>query len=329
MIASARSRLASVRKVGAEMGDKTRGLYEKFRVERTDGKSAPGEKHDGCEYFVLDVTHDPYAADALRAYAHASAAEYPLLADDVRKMAEFTTPAAPLAPALPRSEREQRIAAQARAATWREAAELVRKGAPIAESPGPLFAGGARTAERCWAEQFDLLAAAQPPPAGCQVCADNGWPPCSPEAASPAPAMPTGAVPGHCFDIDGQGWHRDGETCSRCGCGVTAPAMPEHAMPERAEGGEGERETVYVDVRREVERARRKHAAMQSPHEGYAVILEELDELWDEIKKQRAGGPEMRKEALQVAAMALRFVEDLIDQPSFALPAVPDAKGGS
>jgi len=65
------------------MGDKTRGLYGKFRIERTDGKSAPGEKHDGCEYFVLDLTHDPHAIPALKAYADSCRAEYPLLAADL------------------------------------------------------------------------------------------------------------------------------------------------------------------------------------------------------------------------------------------------------
>ena len=62
------------------MGDKTRGLYDKFRVERTDGTSAPGGKHDGCFYFVLDCTHDKFAEAALRAYAEACQAESPLLA---------------------------------------------------------------------------------------------------------------------------------------------------------------------------------------------------------------------------------------------------------
>jgi len=65
------------------MGDKTRGLYGKFRIERTDGKSAPGEKHDGCDYFVLDLTHDPHARPALMAYAKSCAEEYPLLAADL------------------------------------------------------------------------------------------------------------------------------------------------------------------------------------------------------------------------------------------------------
>ncbi len=65
------------------MSDKAQGLYNKFRVERTDGKSAPGERHDGCEYFVLDLTHDPYAIPAIEAYIDACAGEYPLLASDL------------------------------------------------------------------------------------------------------------------------------------------------------------------------------------------------------------------------------------------------------
>jgi hypothetical protein len=64
------------------------GLYNKFIVRRTDGKDAPGQKHDGCYYFVLDTTHDPHAKAALRAYADSCESEYPLLAADVRKLAE-------------------------------------------------------------------------------------------------------------------------------------------------------------------------------------------------------------------------------------------------
>ncbi|MGE5523418.1 MAG: hypothetical protein ACM3SS_06875, partial [Rhodospirillaceae bacterium] len=66
------------------MGDKSRGLYHKFNVERTDGSSAPGGKHHGCDYFVLDMTHDAFAKAALTAYADACEKEYPLLADDLR-----------------------------------------------------------------------------------------------------------------------------------------------------------------------------------------------------------------------------------------------------
>lgn len=66
------------------MGDKTRGLYGKFNVSRRDGSDAPGGKHDRCEYFVLDATHDPLAIVALRAYADvACVSGYELLAADL------------------------------------------------------------------------------------------------------------------------------------------------------------------------------------------------------------------------------------------------------
>lgn len=68
------------------MGDKTRGLYNKFRVTRTDGTSERGRKHDGCEYFVLDLTHDPHAAPALAAYIRSCEKDYPLLASDLRQV---------------------------------------------------------------------------------------------------------------------------------------------------------------------------------------------------------------------------------------------------
>jgi hypothetical protein len=70
------------------MGKREVGLYNKFFVERTDGTGAPGGKHHGCEYFVLDLTHDKFAKAALAAYANACRSEYPLLAADLRKKVE-------------------------------------------------------------------------------------------------------------------------------------------------------------------------------------------------------------------------------------------------
>lgn len=70
------------------MSDKTRGIYHKFNVTRTDGSSAPGGKHDGCRYFVLDLSHDPHAIPALRAYAESCAKDYPALAADARHLAD-------------------------------------------------------------------------------------------------------------------------------------------------------------------------------------------------------------------------------------------------
>lgn len=65
------------------MGDPNRGLYAKFDVQRTDGKDAAGEKHCGCDYFVLDLTHDKHAIPAIMAYIESCRQEYPLLAQDL------------------------------------------------------------------------------------------------------------------------------------------------------------------------------------------------------------------------------------------------------
>jgi NTP pyrophosphatase (non-canonical NTP hydrolase) len=68
---------------------------------------------------------------------------------------------------------------------------------------------------------------------------------------------------------------------------------------------------VLAMASQELARATKKHGAMASAHEGYAVIKEELDELWEQIKKQQRDEESIRKEAVQVAAMALRFVIDV------------------
>lgn len=64
-----------------------RGIYEKFKVERIDGKQRKGEKHHGCQYFVLDIDHDPHALPAIRAYAESCSISHPNLANDLRAMA--------------------------------------------------------------------------------------------------------------------------------------------------------------------------------------------------------------------------------------------------
>ena len=72
---------------------------------------------------------------------------------------------------------------------------------------------------------------------------------------------------------------------------------------------------VFIEVRDELRRARLHHAKLHSAHEGYSVILEEVDELWEEVKQHRTLEhlAAMRKEAIQVAAMAIAFVVEVID----------------
>ena len=84
-------------------------------------------------------------------------------------------------------------------------------------------------------------------------------------------------------------------------------------------------DAVLAEVRAEVERAVRKHRPMRSPHEGYAVIKEELDELWDEIKGDRGRELSALEEAMQVAAMGVRHITDL--RTEHLKPAFPEAPG--
>lgn len=55
-------------------------LIEKFTVYRNDGSSAAGQKHERCEYFVLDLDHDRHAIAALAAYIESCKADFPKLA---------------------------------------------------------------------------------------------------------------------------------------------------------------------------------------------------------------------------------------------------------
>ena len=61
----------------------------------------------------------------------------------------------------------------------------------------------------------------------------------------------------------------------------------------------------------EYRRAADKFPAFNSFHEGYAVLLEEVDELWDEVRKKEPTTDTIRKEAVQVAAMAIRIIAEL------------------
>jgi hypothetical protein len=71
-------------------------------------------------------------------------------------------------------------------------------------------------------------------------------------------------------------------------------------------------DTVIAAVQYELLKATFKHPPIRSAHEGYAIIAEELEELWAEIKRQKPDREVMRREAGQVAAMAIRFLRDLL-----------------
>ena len=64
---------------------------------------------------------------------------------------------------------------------------------------------------------------------------------------------------------------------------------------------------AIILIAAEYNRAISKFSKFNNQHEGYAVIKEELDELWDDVKANK----DAKKEAIQVGAMALRFLIDL------------------
>lgn len=67
-------------------------------------------------------------------------------------------------------------------------------------------------------------------------------------------------------------------------------------------------------VIREYQRANEIHGPFKSLHEGYAIMLEEFDELWDEIKKRNPDMNAIQEEVVQIGAMALRFLVDICEE---------------
>lgn len=63
-----------------EKSDEQQGVYSKYTVTRNNDTVG---KHKDCEYFVLDINHDPYAKHALVSYAAACAATHPELSKDM------------------------------------------------------------------------------------------------------------------------------------------------------------------------------------------------------------------------------------------------------
>jgi hypothetical protein len=72
---------------------------------------------------------------------------------------------------------------------------------------------------------------------------------------------------------------------------------------------------ISEEIAAEAARAATIHAPLHSPHEAISVIREEFEELWDHVKADTGLSKDARKEAVQLGAMALRYILNLIDQP--------------
>jgi len=73
---------------------------------------------------------------------------------------------------------------------------------------------------------------------------------------------------------------------------------------------------ALADAEDELRKAVQAWPKFNSAHEGYAVLLEEVDELKAHVwtNQKRRDLPAMRKEAIQVAAMALRIASECCDE---------------
>jgi hypothetical protein len=77
---------------------------------------------------------------------------------------------------------------------------------------------------------------------------------------------------------------------------------------------------IIADIDTEFTRATSLHPKFNSRHEALAILEEEVHELRMEVYKNHSKSPEakatQRKEAVQVAAMALRFIYDCCEEPN-------------
>lgn len=80
---------------------------------------------------------------------------------------------------------------------------------------------------------------------------------------------------------------------------------PKAAIDETVEVSE-----ITKEVLQETLSAMGKHKPMPTRHDAYGVIKEELDEFWDEVRERKPDPAKMRRELIQVAAMAVRAIHD-------------------
>jgi hypothetical protein len=64
-------------------------------------------------------------------------------------------------------------------------------------------------------------------------------------------------------------------------------------------------------IAKELDKANDKFPLFNSPHEGYAVLIEEVEELKAEVFKRNQSKERMIAEATQVGAMAAKFIISL------------------
>lgn len=74
--------------------------------------------------------------------------------------------------------------------------------------------------------------------------------------------------------------------------------------------------SLQEEVEAEVQSAQASWPPFNSAHEGFAVLKEEVDELWAHVmtNQRKRDLDAMRQEAIQVAAMACRFALEVCSE---------------
>lgn len=64
----------------------------------------------------------------------------------------------------------------------------------------------------------------------------------------------------------------------------------------------------------ELNRARQKFLPMASAHEGFAIVLEEIDELWEIVKQKQSARnySEFGQEVIQCGAMLIALMTEIV-----------------
>ena len=76
---------------------------------------------------------------------------------------------------------------------------------------------------------------------------------------------------------------------------------------------------ILMEIKIEFLEATEKFPKFNSAHEGYAILLEEVNELWENVKLNQSNPfrlKKIREEAIQVGAMTLRLIYDCIERRS-------------
>ena len=73
-----------------------------------------------------------------------------------------------------------------------------------------------------------------------------------------------------------------------------------------------DRITAVAKILDEHGRAIKSFKRLNSPHEGSAVVREEFEELWEEVKRRNHDYVAMEKEAVHLGAMVIRFLTEVI-----------------